>query len=235
MIEVPNNFYWQLFLPVIKLASLLPGLGCFIIGLVLWENTDISFLTLFPSYMDVLSLRLLLPLAFSKMDDKKSSHFEKDRGPQSISRVWAFCIKSEGKEDTYVESRMGSLWIRPQLLPRFCEPAKLLQLYHIACNRQATLSTGFSRQILQWVAMPSSKVSSWPRDWTCVSWGCCIVGGSLPLSHQGSPKQSSMALFSALPGLSYGPLEYVFNLKYLNHIMEIIWVILVFIYTINTG
>ena len=100
---------------------------------------------------------------------------------------------------------------------------------------QATLSTGFSRQILQWVAMPSSKVSSWPRDWTCVSWGCCIVGGSLPLSHQGSPKQSSMALFSALPGLSYGPLEYVFNLKYLNHIMEIIWVILVFIYTINTG
>ena len=153
VIEVPNNFYWQLFLPVIKLASLLPGLGCFIIGLVLWENTDISFLTLFPSYMDVLSLRLLLPLAFSKMDDKKSSHFEKDRGPQSISRVWAFCIKSEGKEDTYVESRMGSLWIRPQLLPRFCELAKLLQLYHIACNRQATLSTGFSRQEY-WSGLP---------------------------------------------------------------------------------
>ena len=36
---------------------------------------------------------------------------------------------------------------------------------------QAPLSTGFSRQerILEWVAMPSSRGSLWPRDWTCIS------------------------------------------------------------------
>ena len=28
--------------------------------------------------------------------------------------------------------------------------------------------------ILEWVAMPSSRGSSWPRDWTCVSYGFCI-------------------------------------------------------------
>ena len=27
---------------------------------------------------------------------------------------------------------------------------------------------------LEWVAMPSSRGSSWPRDWTCISWVSCI-------------------------------------------------------------
>ena len=39
-------------------------------------------------------------------------------------------------------------------------------------------------RILEWVAMPSSKRSSWPRDQTHSSHS---AGGSLPLSHQGSP------------------------------------------------
>ena len=36
-------------------------------------------------------------------------------------------------------------------------------------------------RILECVAMPSSRGSSWPRDWIC------IACGSLPLSHWGSP------------------------------------------------
>ena len=35
-----------------------------------------------------------------------------------------------------------------------------------------------------WVAMPSSRGSSQPRDRTCV---CCIASRSLPLSNKGSP------------------------------------------------
>ena len=39
------------------------------------------------------------------------------------------------------------------------------------------LSMGFSRpRILEWVAMPSSRVSSQPRDRTCVSYVSCIAG-----------------------------------------------------------
>ena len=38
----------------------------------------------------------------------------------------------------------------------------------VAC--QAPLSMGFSRaKILEWVAISSSRGSSWPRDWTCIS------------------------------------------------------------------
>ena len=43
-------------------------------------------------------------------------------------------------------------------------------------------------RLLEWVAMPSSRGSSQPRDWTQVS---CIAGGSFyPLSHLGSPQGS---------------------------------------------
>ena len=38
-------------------------------------------------------------------------------------------------------------------------------------------------RILEWVTMPSSRGSSWPRDWSCVSW----IAGRFLLSHWGSP------------------------------------------------
>ena len=41
------------------------------------------------------------------------------------------------------------------------------------CGLQGPLSLGFPRQVLEWVAMPSSKGSSWPREQTWVS---CIAG-----------------------------------------------------------
>ena len=44
-------------------------------------------------------------------------------------------------------------------------------------------------RILKWVAIPSSKVSSRPRDWTHVSYISCIgwLAGSLPLARPGKP------------------------------------------------
>ena len=53
---------------------------------------------------------------------------------------------------------------------------------------QAPLSMGFSRQEYQWVAMPFSKGSSWPRDLTHVSYVSWIGSQVLyHLCHLGSP------------------------------------------------
>ena len=53
---------------------------------------------------------------------------------------------------------------------------------------QAPLSLGFSRQELEWVAMPSSGESSPPRDQTCISCFLHRQVGSLPLTPPGKPK-----------------------------------------------
>ena len=42
---------------------------------------------------------------------------------------------------------------------------------------------------LEWVAMPSSKGSSWPRDWTCISYLSPALAGELfTISTTGKPK-----------------------------------------------
>ena len=41
-------------------------------------------------------------------------------------------------------------------------------------------------RILEWVAMPSSRVSSQPKDQTCISWGSYIAGGFLTLESSGT-------------------------------------------------
>ena len=55
---------------------------------------------------------------------------------------------------------------------------------------QAPLSMGFSRQEYLWVAMPSSRGSSWPRDWTHISYVFFTGRGavpSVPLVPPGKP------------------------------------------------
>ena len=58
--------------------------------------------------------------------------------------------------------------------------AKLLQSRQTLCNSMDYSSPGSSVHgilqavILEWVAMPSSRDSSWPRDWTRVSYVSCI-------------------------------------------------------------
>ena len=60
----------------------------------------------------------------------------------------------------------------------------------VDCSPQAPLSMGFSRQeILEWVAMPSSRGSSQRRDQTFKSVSSTFQVNSLLLSHQGSPGQ----------------------------------------------
>ena len=72
-----------------------------------------------------------------------------------------------------------------------CMRAKSLQM----CNLiQSTSPRGSSvhgflqARILEWVAMPSSRGSSWPRDRTCISYVFCIGRRAVyPQRHLGSP------------------------------------------------
>ena len=64
-----------------------------------------------------------------------------------------------------------------------CAHAQSLQLCPTLCNPMHSSPPGSSvfgilqARILEWVAMPSSWGSSWPKDRTCISCISCIVGG----------------------------------------------------------
>ena len=59
-------------------------------------------------------------------------------------------------------------------------PAKSLQSCPTLCDPVESSPPGsaipgiLQARILEWVAMPSSRGSSWPRDQTCISCGSCI-------------------------------------------------------------
>ena len=68
-----------------------------------------------------------------------------------------------------------------------CMRAQLLQLCPALYDpwtvaHQAPLTMGILQaRILEWIATPSSRGSSRPRDWICTSWVSCITGGfSIP-------------------------------------------------------
>ena len=69
-------------------------------------------------------------------------------------------------------SLFGHVW--------FCDPTD--------CSLAGSSVHGILQaRILEWVAMPSSRGSSQPRDWTCIS---CLLhwqAGSLPLAPPGKP------------------------------------------------
>ena len=75
-----------------------------------------------------------------------------------------------------------------------CVCLKLLQLCPSLCKpwtavRQAPLFMGLQARILEWVAMPSSRGSSQPRNQTHVFYVSCIGRWILyHLSHQESPR-----------------------------------------------
>ena len=67
-----------------------------------------------------------------------------------------------------------------QSCPTLCDP--------MDCSPPGSSVHGILQaRILEWVAMPSSRGYSRPRDRTRVSWGSCTAGDSLSLSHRKSP------------------------------------------------
>ena len=71
--------------------------------------------------------------------------------------------------------------------------AKWLQLCPTLCNPTDCCPQGFSVQgifqvsTLEWVAMPSSRGSSWPRDWTCFFCDSFIAGRFFITEPPGKP------------------------------------------------
>ena len=75
----------------------------------------------------------------------------------------------------------------------FCYVCRCLMGIHIVMPKSAIPWTvayfcpwNFPGKNMEWVAIPFSRGSSWPRDQTCVSYVSCIKADSLPLSHLGS-------------------------------------------------
>ena len=98
----------------------------------------------------------------------------------------------------------ASAWIKPLGTPAFKEPfffilhecvhVKSLQSCLTLCDPMDHSPPGSSvheiiqARILEWVATPFSRASSWPRDQTCASYVSYIVRQILkPLCHQRSP------------------------------------------------
>ena len=71
--------------------------------------------------------------------------------------------------------------------------AQSLQSCPALCDLMDYSPPGFSvhgilqARILEWVAMPSSRRSSWPRDWTWISCIFCIAGRFFTAEPLGKP------------------------------------------------
>ena len=77
----------------------------------------------------------------------------------------------------------------------YCLVAKLCPTLRapVDCSCQAPPSMGILQAgILQWVAIPSSRGSSRPRDQTCVSYGPCITGRFFTTEPLGKPTIQTM-------------------------------------------
>ena len=74
-----------------------------------------------------------------------------------------------------------------------CVHAQLIQSCLTICNPMDLSLPGFSvhgisqARLLEWVAMPSSKGSVWPRYQTCASWVSCIAGRLFTTEPLGQP------------------------------------------------
>ena len=86
----------------------------------------------------------------------------------------------------------------PRRLRQKNRGAKSLQSCSTFCDLMDGSPPGFSvhgflqARILAWVAVPSSRGSSQPRDWTQVSYVCLLhwQAGSLPLEPHGKPQRA---------------------------------------------
>ena len=78
----------------------------------------------------------------------------------------------------------GPQMLNPHWFLRALHPCVPAALCLILCHPLDCSPQGYRQRILEWVAISSSKGSSWPREWTCVS---CIPGGFFTAEPSGKP------------------------------------------------
>ena len=90
----------------------------------------------------------------------------------SVYHIQYYALSTQSDILEVLNKRMKSLC----MLSCFSHVWLFGTLWTAAC--QALLSMGILQaRILEWVAMPSSRRFSWPRNWTCISCGSCLAGG----------------------------------------------------------
>ena len=65
-------------------------------------------------------------------------------------------------------------------------------------------------RILEWVAISSSRESSWPGHWTCISRGSCIAGGFFTTEPPGKLLCSSFHFFLTAASMEFLPFKVPF-------------------------
>ena len=99
-----------------------------------------------------------------------------------------------------------------------CMHAKSLQSHPTLCHPMDRSPAGFSvhgilqARILEWVAMPSSRRSSQPRDQTHVSCISCTADRFFTAEPRGEPQENlgSLKIIAALQGTCESELAFYF-------------------------
>ena len=103
---------------------------------------------------------------------------------KSIGSVSPSCFKARGSKRHTVQSDTGMCMCVPS-----CFSCVWLFVTPWTVAHQTPLIHGILQaRVLEWVAVPSSRGSSRPRDWTPVSYVSCIQVGSLPLASPRKPQ-----------------------------------------------
>ena len=114
------------------------------------------------------------------------------------------CLTSEKNYRSFTDGNHNSRNFKPgvrnnlkirkkTLLYAVCVHTKLLQSCLTLCDPKVCSPPGFSvhgilqARTLEWVAMPSSRGSSWPRNWTCISYAPCVGSQFFTTSATGKP------------------------------------------------
>ena len=126
----------------------------------------------------------------------------KERGVFQMGREWSGEGGEDVGEDTTQRAILGSkglgLSLVTQLCPTLWDP--------MDCSPSGVSVHGiFQARILEWVAIPSSRGSSQPRDQPMTPASPALQADSLLLSQQGSPgyPQSNSQSEESRPTLSY--------------------------------
>ena len=104
------------------------------------------------------------------------------------------------------------------MIRMMCVCANLVQWCLTLCDAMdcslpgSSVHGSFQARILGWVVMPSSRASSWSRDWNCFSCYPALQADSILLSHLGSPIRI-MTLPQNISSLGYSP-KYIYIERY---------------------